>query len=259
MRIAKLPIPLLIAAAALTSVVYIYVYLTAPPMPIHTDPNFSRPLISGVTYLWRGAAFQYVFSADSQISMAYGTPYHLVYLFGPLYNISLAGGKIFIIYGANIRPLYVFKTNLETESGYHVPNICLIYKLKDVTPQNLTSGNLTLYLPEVFNVNDVLKQNEDTVVYNFANCVTRYRVVYIQVNGTHIIFHAAYSTHPSLSTNRYVLKLQTLAPGKTIRVTNQPISGSYVAGSATFEVIVLPYLHFAITPQDTTTLTVYVS
>jgi len=211
-----------------------------------------------VTYLWRGAAFQYVFSADSQISMAYGTPYHLVYLFGPLYNISLAGSKIFIIYGANIRPLYVIKTDLETESGNHVPNVCLIYKLKDVTPQNLTIGNLTLYLPEVFDINDVLKNDEDTVVYSFGSCVRRYRVVNIQVNGTHITFHTAYSTQPLLS-SRYVLKLQPLAPGKTIRVTNQPISGSYVVGSATFEVMVLPYLHFAITPQDTTTLIVYVS
>jgi hypothetical protein len=62
MRITKLPIPLVVAAAALTSVVMIYVYLTAPPMPIHTDPNFTYPLLAGVTYMWRGAAFQYVYA-----------------------------------------------------------------------------------------------------------------------------------------------------------------------------------------------------
>ena len=259
MRIAKLPIPLLIAAAALTSVVYIYVYLSAPPMPIHTDPNFTHPLYPGVTYLWRGAAFQYVFSADSQISVAYGAPYHLMYLFGPLYNISLSGGKIVILYGADIRPLYVVRHDLVSDDGRHkFSDTCLVFKLKDVTPQNITIRNLTLYLPEIFDQNDVLTSKEDSAVYNYARCSSRFRVVQIQVNGTHILFHTAYTDTPTLSW-KMVMQLQPLASGKTIRVTNQPLSGSYVVGSATFSVMALPYLYFAITPQDTTTLTVYVS
>jgi len=258
MRLTKLPIPLLIAAAALTGVVYIYVYLTAPPMPIHTDPNFSQPLLPGVTYLWRGAAFQYVFSADNQISMAYGAPYHLIYLYGPLYNISLGGGKIFIIFGADIRPLYVFKTTVSTESGY-TGEACLIFKLKDVTPQNSTIANLTLYLPVPFDQNDVLTKKEDNAVYYLTGtCIWMDRVIQILANSTHIIFQTAYADSPIL-TWRLVMALQPLAPGKTIRVTNQPVSGSYVVGDKTFAVMALPYLHFAITPQDATTLTVYVS
>jgi len=259
MRIAKLPIPLLIAAAALTSVVYIYVYLTAPPMPIHTDPNFSQPLIAGVTYLWRGAAFQYIFSADSQISVAHGAPYHLIYLFGPLHNITLGGGKVVILYGADIRPLYIVRHDLVSADGRHkFSSTCLVFKLKDVTPQNSTIGNLTLYLPEIFDQNDALTNKEESAVYNYANCPSRFRVVQIQVNGTHILFQTAYTYSNSLAW-KMVMRLQPLTPGKTIRVTNQPVSGSYVVGSATFAVMALPYLYFAITPQDTTTLTVYVN
>ena len=259
MRITKLPIPLLIAAAALTSVAVIYVYLTAPPLPIHTDPNFSQPLFAGVTYLWRGAAFQYIFSADSQISVTYGAPYHLVYLFGPLYNITLSG-KIAIIYGAGIRPLYVVKHDLTSEEGgYSFTGSCLVFKLKDVTPQNnSTVGNLTLYLPEIFDPNDVLTNKEDSTLTDFVGCSYRYRVVQIQVNGTHILFQTADTITSTLSW-RLVMRLEPLASGKTIRATNQPLSGSYVVGSTTFSVMALPYLHFAIKPQDTTTLTVYVS
>jgi len=258
MRITKLPIPLLIAAAALTSVAVIYVYLTAPPMPIHTDPNFSQPLFAGVTYLWRGAAFQYIFSADSQILVTYGAPYHLVYLFGPLYNITLAG-KIAIIYGAGIRPLYVVKHDLVSENGaYPFTGACLVFKLKDVTPQNSTVGNLTLYLPEMFDLSDALTNKEDLTLYNFAGCSSRFRVVQMQVNGTHILFQTAYTTSSALAW-KLVMRLEPLASGKTIRATNQPLSGSYVVGSATYSVMALPYLHFAIKPQDTTTLTIYVS
>jgi len=258
MRITKLPIPLLIAAAALTSVVYIYVYLTAPPMPIHTDPNFTSSLYVGGVYLWRGAAFQYIFSADSQISVAYRAPYHLVYLSGPLYNITLSG-KVFIFYGAGIRPLYVVKHDLVSEYGNtDYSNTCLIFNLRDITPENATFGNLTLYLPQVFDLNDVLTSKEDYVVYSFANCLSRYRVIQIQTNSTHIIFQPAYTTSNTLS-RRLVMTLQPLASGKTIRATNQPLSGSYIVGSTTYSVTALPYLHFVITPQDTTKLTIYVS
>jgi hypothetical protein len=228
-------------------------------MPIHTDPNFTGTLYPGGTYLWRGAAFQYVFSADSQISVAYRAPYHLMYLFGPLYNITLSGGKIVILYGVNIRPLYIVRHTLESEyGGSQYPNMCLVFKLKDVTPQNSTIANLTLYLPEVFSSTDVLTNKEDYAVFDYADCTARRRVVQIEVNGTHIIFHTAY-TYASSSLGRLVLRLEPLASGKTVRVTNTPLSGSYIVGGATYSVMALPYLHFAITPQDSTTLTIYVS
>jgi hypothetical protein len=258
MRITKLPIPLVLAAAALTGVVYIYVYLTAPPMPIHTDSNFTHPLFAGATYLWRGAAFQYIFSADSQISVSYEAPYHLMYLYGPLYNITL-GGKIAIIYGAGIRPLYAVKHTLVSEDGrYTFTDMCLVFKLKDVTPGNSTIENLVMYLPEIFNENDVLTDKEDRVLYSFAHCSSKFRVVYMQVNGTHIIFQTAYTHSPSL-TWRVVLSLRHLASGRTIRATNHPLSGSYIVNGTTYTAMALPYLHFAITPQDTTRLVIYVN
>jgi hypothetical protein len=258
MRITKLPIPLLIAAAALTSVAVIYVYLTGPSLPIYTDPNFTGPLFIGGTYLWRGAAFEYIFSADDQISVSYVDPYHLVYLFGPLYNITLSG-RMAIVYGVGIRPIYVVKHDLVTEDGrYSFTGTCLVFKLRDVTPENSTIGNLTVYLPEIFNVNDVLTDAEDMVIYRFAGCSSRFRVVQVQVNGTHILFQTAYTYSNSLAW-KLVMPLQSLASGRTVRATNTPLSGSYIVGSTTYTVMALPYLHFVITPLGTTTLTIYVS
>jgi len=258
MRITKLPIPLLIAAAALTSVAVIYVYLTAPPMPLHTDPNFTGPLYVGGAYLWRGAAFEYIFSADNQISVSYVDPYHLVYLSGPLYNITLSS-RMAIIYGAGIRPIYIVKHDLVTEDGsYSYTGTCLVFKLRDVTPDNSTVGNLTLYLPEMFDLSDVLTSKEDSVVYNFVGCLSRFRVVQIQVNGTHILFQTAYTNTNTLG-RRLVMPLRSLATGRTVRDTNTPLSGSYVVGSTTYTIVALPYRHFVITPLGTTTLTIYVS
>jgi hypothetical protein len=262
MRITKLPIPLLIAAAALTGVAVIYVYLTAPPMPIHTDPNFTTPLLTGVTYLWRGAAFQYVFSADNQITIAKEAPYHLIYLFGPLYNISLAGDRITIAYLANGRPLYVHKLQLYDDYGYR-NIICAIFKLTDVTPADTTIGNLTMYLPATFNSNDVLTYDEFWTVARHVDCnyaiYTKYRrVIGIQSNGTHIIFRTAEPTIVS-GEERYYLPLSSTMVGRTFNFVNNPISGSYIVSGRTFSVMALPYLHFSITPSGTTTLVIYVS
>jgi hypothetical protein len=258
MRITKLPIPLLIAAAALTSVVVIYVYLTAPPMPIHTDRNFTQPLYGGVTYLWRGAAFEYIFSADTTITVANETAYHLIYLFGPLYNISIAG-KVFILYGAGIRPLYVYKLpgNVPFEGGVSLSPVCFVFKLEDITPGNMSIANLTLYLPRVFGENEFLTSNEDSAIDKIAGYCSKWRVISMASNGTHIIYRVRYTTSAS-GDRRYLIKLSAPVTGKTIRVLNQPLRGVYVVGDVTYPVMALPYLYFAITPSETTTLTIYV-
>jgi hypothetical protein len=257
MRITKLPIPLLIAAAAITSVAYIYVYLTAPPMPIHTDPNFTSPLYAGGTYMWRGAAYQYLFSADQTIYLTNGTPYHFIYLNGPLHNISLAS-KVFIIYGTRIRPLYIHKQTLIMELHGTTTEVCLVYRLTDVTPEDIEIGNFTLYLPRTFSPSEVLTLDEDRVVSSFGSCLTRRRVLDISVNGTHIIYRTMYMDTAS-GDMRFVQRLPPSVVGRTIRITNRPLSGSYIVGGRTYTVIALPYLHFAIVPSDTTTLTIYVS
>jgi hypothetical protein len=164
-----------------------------------------------------------------------------------------------IIYGAGIRPIYIVKHDLVTEDGsYSFSDTCLVFKLRDITPDNSTIGNLTVYLPEMFDLSDVLTNDEDRAVYSFAGCMSRFRVIQTQVNGTHIIFQTAYTNSNSLAW-RLVKSLQSLATGRTVRATNTPLSGSYTVGSTTYTIIALPYLHFAITPMGTTTLTIYVS
>jgi hypothetical protein len=258
MRITKLPIPLLIAAAALTSVAVIYVYLTAPPMPIHTDRNFTTPLFSGGVYLWRGAAFEYIFSADGIISVSYMPPYHLIYLTGPLVNMTI-GDSIWIVYVFGERPLFVVKQRAYDPYGfggiYGEKDFYFVFKLVDVTPSNLTISNLTMWLPTAFRLEETLSYNEDWAVR--ARVPDPLRVTSVEINGTHLIFKAAPLVYGGVE---YALPARLPSPttGKTIRVTNRPISSSYIAGGSTFTAIALPYQHFAIIPSETTTLTIYV-
>jgi hypothetical protein len=260
MRITKLPIPLLIAAAALTSVAVIYVYLTAPPMPTHTDPNFTMPLFSGGVYLWRGAAFEYLFSADGIISISYAPPYHLIYTNGPLGNFSI-GDRVWIIYVYGERPLYVIKHYVyrpwSNDWGYEY----IVFTLTDVTPANLTISNITMWLPRPFDsVTDYLSDREYNALYARVPAAHSHRALSVEVNGTHLIFKVGPLTawggsfEYSLST-----RLPSPTSGRTIKVTNSPTSTSYTLGGYPFSAIALPYLYFAITPQDTTTLVIYVS
>jgi hypothetical protein len=257
MRISRLPIPLVLAAAALTSVAVIYVYLTAPPMPIHTDPNFSSPLFAGFTYIWRGAAFEYIISSSNHISVAYRAPYHLIYLQGPLYNITLSS-NIYTVYGAGIRPILVIKHMAYSELSGSTVEACFIFKLTDVTPENVTIPGLSMYMPTLFSASDPLSSKEDMAVYHYTSCTNRIRVTNIEVNGTHIRLVTLLSTYTS-GEQRYLLSLPSPTTGTTIRVTNSPIRGTYVVNGTTYSIMALPYLHFAITPTHTTTVTIYVN
>jgi len=255
MRITKLPIPLLLAAAALTSVVYIYVYLKAPPMPIHTDPNFTTPLFAGGVYLWRGAAFEYIFSADEVISISYMPPYHLVYLSGPLYNISI-GDNVRIVYLAGGRPIYLVRHHVYDSAANNWGYAWLAFKFVDVTPSNLSTPNLTMWLPQAFGASETLSQEEYDVIHSLVGYF--FRAVGVEVNGTHVIFRVNAPTYQGIE-GRLVGKLSSPVSGKTIKVTNNPISTAYFVNGTTFTAIALPYQYFAITPSGTTTLTIYVS
>jgi hypothetical protein len=259
MRITKLPIPLLIAAAALTSVAVIYVYLTAPPMPIHTDRNFTTPLFAGGTYMWRGAAFEYIMSADNVISVSYMPPYHLIYLTGPLVNLTI-GDRIWIIYVFGERPLYVVKQRVYDSYGfggvYGEKDEYFVFKLVEVTPPNLTISNLTVWLPTPFALGETLSNKEWQALY--ARVPSGFRATGVEVNSTHVIFKASHIISGD-SEYRFPARLPSPTSGRTIRVTNKPISSSYVASGYTFMAMALPYHHFAIVPQDTTTLVIYVS
>jgi len=259
MRIAKLPIPLLIAAAALVSVAMIYVYVLAPPLPIHTDPNFTYTLYTGGVYLWRGAAFQYIFSADGVISLTYRPPYYLLITNGPLGNFSL-GTDIVVIYVIGERPLMAVRQYVWAPWGGY-PGTWnyewLLYKLEDVTPPNLSDPRLKVWLPTLFKSGEVLSQKEyeaaTKLVRGFIN-----RVISIDVNATHIIFRVATHNNP-YPEYRLVGTLPSPMQGKTLSVTNNPVSGSYVLNGTTLSAIALPYHYFVISPIDTVSLVIYVS
>jgi hypothetical protein len=254
MRITKLPIPMIIAAIAITSVAVIYVYLTAPPLPIHTDPNFTTPLFAGGVYLWRGAAFQYLLSADRIISVAYTPGYHLIYTTGPLTNISISDDK-WIVYLRGGRPLYVERRTLT--SGTITDTFHLVYKLEDVTPPD-SPPNLYVWLPRTFGLTEYLSRDElDAIIKVVGSYWNIERVLDIGVNGTHIKYRYAFPDSDTMY-DAYA-RLPSPTSGTTIRVTNKPFSSTYTINSTTFTVIALPYLFFSITPTETTKLVIYVS
>jgi hypothetical protein len=255
MRISKLPIPLLIAAAALTGVAVIYVYLTAPPLPIHTDPNFTTPLFAGGVYLWRGAAFNYILSADKPITVSYTPGYHLIYTTGPLTNMSV-GPNRWIVYLPGGRALYVERRLLESRGFRSEFN--LVYKLEDVTPDNCTIPDLTIWLPQTFRAQEYLSTQEvNAITRVISSTLDIVRVVDVRVNGTHIIYTIAYSQ------SDYLMDAWTRLPspttGTVIRVDNRPSSYTYTINRTTFTAIALPYLFFSITPSETARVVIYVS
>jgi len=259
MRITKLPIPLLLAAAALTSVVVIHVYFKAPPLPIHTDPNFTYVLYSGGVYMWRGAAFHYVFSADGVISLTYRPPYYLLITNGPLGNFSL-GSDIWVVHVIGERPLMLVRQYLWVPWGGYPGRWdyeWLVYKLVDVTPPNLSDPRLRVWLPTTFQLSDTLTQNEFQAVRVRVGPFAK-RVLDIEANATHMIFKVSGMDYSHIVYTVYGT-LPSPTQGRSISVTNNPISGSYVINGTTLSAIALPYHHFVIRPTDTVNLVIYVS
>ena len=261
MRITKLPIPLLLAAVALTSVVMIHVYFMAPPMPIHTDPNFTYVLYTGGVYMWRGAAFHYVFSADGVISLTYRPPHYLLITNGPLGNFSL-GDNIWVIHVIGERPLMLVRQYVWVPWGDYPGRWSyewLVYKLIDITPPNLSDPRLTVWLPTMFQLTDFLSDKEYEAVKARVGPFV-YRVLDIEVNATHIIFRVARADYYGGTTEyRIAGTLPSPIQGRTLSVTNNPIGGSYAINGTTLSAIALPYHYFVIKPVDTVNLVIYVS
>jgi len=259
MRINKLPIPLVLAAAALTSVAVIYVYLTAPLMPIHTDPNFTHPLFAGGTYMWRGAAFEYQFSSDEVISLTHKPPYHLLYTTGPLGNFSI-GSDVWIIHVYGERPLYVVRHYVYRPWSYDYGYEYFVFKLADVTPPNSTMSNLTMWLPRTFGLTEYLTTREYDALNARVPVVHSHRVTAVVVNGTHLILRVAPLTSWGGPSEADVpSQMPSPVTGRNIRITNTPISSSYTIGGYSYTAIALPYRFFSISPSTTTNLVIYVN
>jgi hypothetical protein len=180
-------------------------------------------------------------------------------------NITISAGNEWIVYPLGERPLYIRYMVIGSNTYY------VVYKLVEVTPGNnsltanlsmdLSTTNLTMWLPQVFDLNDPLSDRELNAIHTLVSYYYVYRVVAIQVNGTHIIYTLAY---PQEYMGGYYpftesVRLPTPTTGRTINVNNNLVTSSYNVGSAVYTVISLPYQYFAITPSDTTTLTIYVS
>jgi hypothetical protein len=211
-------------------------------------------LYVGGTYLWRGAAFEYTFSSDEIISISYMPPYHLIYTTGPLGNTTI-GGRIWIIYVYGERPLYVIKQYVYVPWGDSWSDQYFVFKLTDVTPND---SGLNMWLPQPFAPSETLSDREYYALNAVVPVAHAHRVLSVEVNGTHMIFRAA---GPTITGSEYSLPARLPSPvsGRTIRVTNTPLSSSYTINGTTFTIIALPYQYFSISPTATTNLVIYVS
>jgi hypothetical protein len=224
-------------------------------MPIHTDPNFTSPLNVYILYLWRGAAFEYIFSADNPISMSYMPPYHLIYTNGPLTNITM-GSNVLIVYVREHRPLYIVKHYVYKSWTNEWDDLYFVFKLVNVTPSGLT--DLNMWLPQVFARADVLDDNEYAAVHAATSGQPAYRVLSVTANDTHVIIRFTALKYVGVERD-VAARLSSFQSGRTIRVTNSPIRGTYIINGTTYTIIALPYQYFAITPIGTTNLVIYVN
>jgi hypothetical protein len=190
--------------------------------------------------------------------LTYIPPYSLIYLTGPITNITISVGNEWIVYPLGERPLYIRRIADGSLSYY------LVYKLVEVTPATAPIANdstVTMWLPQVFDLNDPLSDREYDAIRTLVSAYNVHRVVTIQVNSTHITYTLA---NPQEYMGGYYpftlsIRLPTPRAGRTINVNNYPVSSSYTVGSTTYTVISLPYQYFSISPTATTNLVIYVS
>jgi len=182
----------------------------------------------------------------------------LIYLTGPPANITI-GDSVWIVYVRGWRrPYYIVKHYINQSPGGWSGNYYFIFWLEDVTPPNLTIRNLSIWIPRPFDPQDTLTNEEYQEIYKRVPSAETTRTLRVEVNGTHVVFIGSDITYYG-GEYQYVAKLPPPVSGRTIRITNKPISASYNYNGTTLSAMALPYNYFSITPSDTTTLVIYVS
>jgi hypothetical protein len=232
--------PLLIAALVTTSAVVIYLNLTVVSVPVVADANFTTTLIAGTPYLWRGAASELTISSNASILVTYMPVANVVYLDGPLTNVSLGSGK-WLIYLSGGRPILAEKRNSDL----------YVFKLVNMTK---VSG-LSVLVPQKFGVSETLSAGEASAITMHTGAVNIWRIVDVYTNGTHIFLDYARHNETSVrGTLAYRLPPCVNTTSFTIRTSGYGVS--YVVNSASRSAYVMPYQHVVIIPRASARVTI---
>lgn len=238
MRLSKIPMPLLIAALVATTAVVVYLQLSVVSVPIVADPNFTTTLVADTPYLWRGAASEFNIASNATIKLTYMPVAHVIYLNGPLGNITLGDGK-WVVYLKGGRPLLVEKVTYST--GF---SVYYIFKLVNMTK---VSG-LSVLVPNVFTVGDVLSSDEFSAILSLGATTPLYRVTQITTNGTHIMVQLGDASLSQVDQTDY-FQLPPVVETTATKITSSGFGVSYVANTTTVSAYVMPYQHIVIVPK----------
>jgi hypothetical protein len=242
MRLGKVPMALIIAAAVSFTAVTVYLYISVIPIPVVADSNFTGTLVAGSAYLWRGSASTFEFSSNATIQLTYAPVGYVVSVNGPLSNITLGKGA-WLIYLNGGRPLLVM----------YFDAYLVAFKL---VPVSSTNG-VTVLVPQPFDMGDYLTDNELNAIETYTGVMSAYRVTNVVANNTYITLEFSLSQYSHVYTY-YDLQLPT-----PVSVTSATYHGtgygvSYKVGNATVSAYVAPYEHFVITPLYNAQVTILV-
>jgi len=241
----RVPAPIVFAIIVATAAVTVYIYLSVIPVPVVCDGNFTSTLVAGSPYMWRGSAGFIVFESNTTIALTYRTISYVVHLNGMPTNITITDDiRIFYFKQRGYPILYV----RHREASWP-----LLFKLVNVTK----IGNITVYVPQVFDQYEVLTNSEEDAIYRYAGYITQDRVLNVYTNGTHIIMHVANAVRGDHIKQLY-LKLPTPTEGTSMRLSFRGIGFSYMVGGVVYSGYAMPYTYFVITPYDNARVVIYV-
>jgi hypothetical protein len=237
MRLSKIPMPLLIAALVATTAVVVHLQLSVVSVPVVADPNFTGTLVAGTPYLWRGAASEFTITSNASVLLTYMPVAHVIYVSGPLSNVTLNKG--WIIYLTGGRPILVEEvTYLDGSKAYYV------FKLNNVTKV----GGLSVLVPSVFGLGETLTCGEYDTLRRYGVNASLYRVVQITANRTHIAVQLGNPTSAVINQTAY-FRLPPAVETTSTRIRSSGYGVSYTVSNSTATAYVMPYQHIVIVPN----------
>ena len=245
MMLSKIPVPLLIAALVVTTVVTIYLNILVVPVPVVVDGNTTSTLVKGTPYLWRGAASEIVITSNATIRVTHMPLFNVIYVSGPLVNASLGDGR-WVIYLNGGRPLFIEK--MATSNGH----VYYVVKLVNTSKVN----GLTVLVPQTFSLTECVSTSEAQTIKAVAGTSAVYRVVNIHTNGTHIMLSVVPIDNATYGLITHYFVLPPAVDTTSFKITSSGYGVSQRANHDTTSIYVMPYQHIVIIPQANARVTI---
>jgi hypothetical protein len=236
---------LLIAALVATTAVVIYLQVSVVPVPVVADPNATVTLVAGSPYLWRGAASEITITSNASIKLTYMPLFHVIYVNGPLSNVTLRDGA-WLVYLNGGRPMLVER--VATSNG----PVFYLVKLVNVSKVN----GLTVLVPQAFGLTETPSANEVQAIRAIAGTHAVFRVVNIYTNGTHIMLDVAPLNNATSGLATHYFRLPPARNVTSITITSRGHAVSYKVNNVTVSAYAMPFQHVVIIPETSVRVTI---